>query len=133
MDGINGITVLYAYCFHKFCFVTLHQDSLLLITMGLSCVVFEYLMEKKSKTFAGDVGSISMAVFLGYFMIKTILDSGQLGYILFCLWIDAVVTIINRLIKKENIFQPHRSHLYQYLANEMGILMFFDCLCWYFS
>jgi hypothetical protein len=24
------------------------------------------------------------------------------------------------LIKKENIFQPHRSHLYQYLANEMG-------------
>jgi hypothetical protein len=29
------------------------------------------------------------------------------------------------MIKKENIFQPHRSHLYQYLANEMGILMFF--------
>jgi hypothetical protein len=28
------------------------------------------------------------------------------------------------LIKKENIFQPHRSHLY-HLANEMGILMFF--------
>jgi hypothetical protein len=51
--------------------------------------------------------------------------------LLFCLWIDAVVTIINRLIKKkENIFQPHRSHLYQYLANEMGILMFCcDCLC----
>jgi hypothetical protein len=68
-----------------------------------------------------------MAVFLGYFMIKTILDSGQLGYILFfsVYGIDAVVTIINRLIKKENIFQPHRSHLYQYLANEMGILMFF--------
>jgi hypothetical protein len=32
--------------------------------------------------------------------------------------------------KKENIFQPHRSHLYQYLANEMGILMFCcNCLC----
>jgi predicted transcriptional regulator len=54
-------------------------------------------------------------------MIKTILDSGQLGYILsLSVYIDAVVTIINRLIKKENIFQPHRSHLYQYLANEMG-------------
>ncbi|MFV5688885.1 hypothetical protein ACM55M_09710 [Flavobacterium sp. ZT3R25] len=34
--------------------------------------------------------------------------------------IDAIITIINRLLKKENIFQPHRSHLYQYLANEMG-------------
>jgi UDP-N-acetylmuramyl pentapeptide phosphotransferase/UDP-N-acetylglucosamine-1-phosphate transferase len=91
--------------------------------MGLSCVVFGvFNVRKKAKTFAGDVGSISMAVFLGYFMIKTILDSGQLGYILFfsVYGIDAVVTIINRLMKKENIFQPHRSHLYQYLANEMG-------------
>jgi hypothetical protein len=54
-------------------------------------------MWKKQNTFAGDVGSISMAVFLGYFMIKTILDSGQLGYILFfsVYGIDAVVTIIN--------------------------------------
>jgi hypothetical protein len=73
-----------------------------------------------------------MAVFLGYFMIKTILDSGQLGYILFfsVYGIDAVVTIINRLMK-ENIFQPHRSHLYQYLANEMGYshVFFCNCLC----
>ncbi len=55
-------------------------------------------------------------------MIKTIIDSGQFGYILFfsVYGIDAIITIINRLLKKENIFQPHRSHLYQYLANEMG-------------
>jgi hypothetical protein len=59
-------------------------------------------------------------------MIKTILDSGQLGYILFfsVYGIDAVVTIINRLIKKEKIFQPHRSHLYQYQRMKWGILMF---------
>jgi UDP-N-acetylmuramyl pentapeptide phosphotransferase/UDP-N-acetylglucosamine-1-phosphate transferase len=91
--------------------------------MGLSCVVFGiFNVRKKAKTFAGDVGSISMALFLGYFMIKTILDSGQFGYILFfsVYGVDAIITIVNRLIKKENIFQPHRSHLYQYLANEMG-------------
>ena len=52
-------------------------------------------------------------------MIKTIIDSGQLGYILF-FSVYRIDTIINRLLKKENIFQPHRSHLYQYLANEMG-------------
>ncbi|WP_016991216.1 UDP-GlcNAc--UDP-phosphate GlcNAc-1-phosphate transferase [Flavobacterium sp. ACAM 123] len=125
MDGINGITVLYALsAIVSFAFLPIHQASLpLLITMGLSCVVFGiFNVRKKAKTFAGDVGSISMAVFLGYFMVKTILDSGQIGYILFfsVYGIDAVVTIINRLIKKENIFQPHRSHLYQYLANEMG-------------
>ncbi|TDE04562.1 MraY family glycosyltransferase [Flavobacterium hiemivividum] len=125
MDGINGITVLYALiAIISFAYLPLNETSLpLLITMGLSCVVFGiFNVRRKAKTFAGDVGSISMALFLGYFMIKTIVESDQLAYILFfsVYGIDAVVTIISRLIKKENIFQPHRSHLYQYLANEMG-------------
>jgi UDP-N-acetylmuramyl pentapeptide phosphotransferase/UDP-N-acetylglucosamine-1-phosphate transferase len=125
MDGINGITVLYALtAIVSFSFLSINHSSLpLLITMGLSCFVFGlFNVRKKAKTFAGDVGSISMALFLGYFMIKTIVDSGQLGYILFfsIYGIDAIITIINRLLKKENIFEPHRSHLYQYLANEMG-------------
>lgn len=125
MDGINGITVLYAItAIISFAYLPVNESSLaLLITMGLSCVVFGiFNVRKKAKTFAGDVGSISMALFLGYFMIKTILDTGQVGYILFfsVYGIDAVVTIISRLIKKENIFEPHRSHLYQYLVNEMG-------------
>ena len=125
MDGINGITVLYALtAIVSFSFLAINEANLpLLITMGLSCFVFGlFNVRKKAKTFAGDVGSISMALFLGYFMIKTIIDSGQLGYILFfsVYGIDAIITIINRLLKKENIFQPHRSHLYQYLANEMG-------------
>lgn len=125
MDGINGITVLYALvAIVSFSFLPANESSLpLLITMGLSCFVFGlFNIRKKAKTFAGDVGSISMALFLGYFMIKTIIDSGQFGYILFfsVYGIDAIITIINRLLKKENIFQPHRSHLYQYLANEIG-------------
>jgi UDP-N-acetylmuramyl pentapeptide phosphotransferase/UDP-N-acetylglucosamine-1-phosphate transferase len=125
MDGVNGITVLYSLTtIISFSFLSINEDSLpLLITMGLSCFVFGlFNVRKKAKTFAGDVGSISMAVFLGYFMIKTILETGQLGYILFfsVYGIDSIITIISRLRKKENIFQPHRSHLYQYLANEMG-------------
>lgn len=125
MDGINGITVLYALAaIVTFSFLPVNKTSLpLLITMGLSCLAFGvFNVRKKAKTFAGDVGSISMALFLGYFMIKTIIDSGQFGFILFfsVYGIDAIITIINRLLKKENIFQPHRSHLYQYLANEMG-------------
>jgi UDP-N-acetylmuramyl pentapeptide phosphotransferase/UDP-N-acetylglucosamine-1-phosphate transferase len=125
MDGINGITVLYALtAIVSFSFLPINESSLpVLITMGLSCLVFGlFNVRKKAKTFAGDVGSISMAVFLGYFMIRTILETGQLGYILFfsVYGIDAIITIIVRLKNKENIFQPHRSHLYQYMANEMG-------------
>lgn len=125
MDGINGITVLYALtAIASFSFLPINAASLpLLITMGLSCLAFGiFNVRRRAKTFAGDVGSISMALFLGYFMIKTIIDSGQLGYILFfsVYGIDAIISIITRLLKKENIFQPHRSHLYQYLVNEMG-------------
>jgi UDP-N-acetylmuramyl pentapeptide phosphotransferase/UDP-N-acetylglucosamine-1-phosphate transferase len=125
MDGINGITVLYALtAIVSFSLLSINESSLpLLITMGLSCLVFGlFNVRKNAKTFAGDVGSISMAVFLGYFMIKTILETGQLGYILFfsVYGIDAIITIVVRLKNKENIFQPHRSHLYQYMANEMG-------------
>jgi UDP-N-acetylmuramyl pentapeptide phosphotransferase/UDP-N-acetylglucosamine-1-phosphate transferase len=125
MDGINGITVLYAFvAVISFSFLEINQESLpLLITMGLSCCAFGiFNVRKKAKTFAGDVGSISMALFLGYFMIKTILVSGQVGYILFLsvYGIDAVITIFTRIKKKENILEPHRSHLYQYLANELG-------------
>jgi hypothetical protein len=32
--------------------------------------------------------------------------------------IDAVVTIVYRIARRENIFNAHRTHLYQYLANE---------------
>ena len=124
MDGINGITVLYALsAIIAFSLLDVNESSVpLLVTMGLSCIAFGiFNLRKKAKTFAGDVGSISMAVFLGYFMIKTILDTDQIGFILFfaVYGIDAVITIAKRLKKKENIFEAHRSHLYQYLANEM--------------
>lgn len=124
MDGINGITVLYALvAILSFSLIEINRESLpLLITMGLSCCAFGFFnVRKRAKTFAGDVGSISMALFLGYFMLKTILDSGQVGYLLFLslYGIDAAITIFVRVKKKENVFEPHRSHLYQYLANEL--------------
>jgi UDP-N-acetylmuramyl pentapeptide phosphotransferase/UDP-N-acetylglucosamine-1-phosphate transferase len=125
MDGINGITVLYALvAIASFSVLSIHETSLpLLITMGLSCLVFGFFnVRQKAKTFAGDVGSISMAVFLGFFLFKTIVETGQLGYILFfsIYGIDAGITIFYRIIKRENILEAHRSHLYQYLANEHG-------------
>jgi UDP-N-acetylmuramyl pentapeptide phosphotransferase/UDP-N-acetylglucosamine-1-phosphate transferase len=138
MDGINGITVLYSFvAIVSFSLLNSNTESLpLLITMGLACGVFGFFnVRKKAKTFAGDVGSISMALFLGYFMLKTILETGQIGYLLFfsLYGIDAAITIFIRVKKKENVFQPHRSHLYQYLANELGyshivVSLWYSCI-----
>jgi UDP-GlcNAc:undecaprenyl-phosphate GlcNAc-1-phosphate transferase len=52
-----------------------------------------------------------------------ILTTGDLSFILMVVVyaVDAVGTIIERLIKKEAIFQPHRLHLYQLYANEKGV------------
>ena len=89
--------------------------------MKIKLVFAVFNVRKKAKTFAGDIGSISMAVFLGYFLLKLILVTNQIGYLLLIsvYGIDAIITIIYRLRKKENIFKPHRTHLYQYLANEL--------------
>lgn len=123
MDGINGITVLYALVsLVAFRYApTLAGDIPMLELMGLACLVFAFFnLRKRAKTFAGDVGSVTMALFLGYYMVKLISTTQEIGYLLFfaVYGIDAVLTIFNRLRKKENILEAHRSHLYQYLANE---------------
>ena len=123
MDGINGITVLYALVtLVSFRFLPdLEAAVPMLDLMGIACLVFAFFnLRKRAKTFAGDVGSVAMALFLGYYMVKLILSTQKIGYLLFfaVYGIDAVLTIVNRLRKKENILEAHRSHLYQYLANE---------------
>ena len=50
--------------------------------------------------------------------------------------VDTVLTIIHRMILKENIFKAHRKHMFQLLANELqfphvavsGIYMFIQLL-----
>jgi len=51
------------------------------------------------------------------------LYSGNYTYILFLAiyGTDSVLTILHRLILRENIFQAHRKHVYQIMANELQI------------
>ena len=129
MDGINGITGLYSlvilgglqyinYYQHRFI-----NPDIVWLPM-LSCVVFLYFnFRKKAKCFAGDVGSVTMALWLTFLLIMLILEVKNLKYILFLAvyGVDAVLTIIHRLILKQNIFKAHRLHFYQLLANEQKI------------
>ncbi|MCB9201503.1 MAG: UDP-GlcNAc--UDP-phosphate GlcNAc-1-phosphate transferase [Flavobacteriales bacterium] len=124
MDGINGIMVLYSFV-NIITFYFLSQDASdvnLLIISGIASLIFAFFnVRKKAKTFSGDIGSISLAIILGYFLTKFILIDNSIVYLLFIsvFGIDASVTIFLRLLKKENIFSAHRTHLYQLLANEL--------------
>lgn len=127
MDGINGITSLYALVslltFYYLAFthnLTLNLNLLTLLIF--STLIFSWFnLRRRARCFAGDVGSVSLAFMLAWFMISLIMQTGRPEYILFfsVYAIDSVFTIIHRLIKRENIFQAHRSHLYQYLSNEL--------------
>lgn len=126
MDGINGITSFYTLSalgtFYYINQETTFTDINLLLLLAFGLLVFSFFnARKKALAFAGDVGSISIALILAYLMTKLILFTGRWEYILFfsVYGIDSIITIVQRLIRKENIFEAHRSHLYQYLANEM--------------
>ena len=68
--------------------------------------------------FAGDVGSVSAAFAIVYFIFSLMLQTESFYPILLLAvyGVDSVLTIVYRLRKRENIFEAHRSHLYQWLT-----------------
>lgn len=50
-------------------------------------------------------------------------ETGNYEYILFLAvyGVDAIFTIMHRLLLKQNIFEAHRLHFYQILANEQKV------------
>ncbi|MDM1466520.1 glycosyltransferase family 4 protein [Myroides odoratimimus] len=128
MDGINGITAWYSIVVLGL--LALVNQSVGFIAMDLilfailGAVVFAFFnFRTKAKAFAGDVGSVSMAFIVVFLLGQLIITTGNFIYILFLAvyGIDTVWTIIRRALNKENIFQAHRTHLYQYLANEAKV------------
>ncbi|CAA9203652.1 Undecaprenyl-phosphate alpha-N-acetylglucosaminyl 1-phosphate transferase [Flavobacterium bizetiae] len=129
MDGINGITGLYTlvvmgallYVNTK---IQLFIDGAFIKYAMLASVVFLFFnYRKKAKCFAGDVGSIAIAFWIIYLIVKLILITNSLVWILFLAvyGVDAVCTICHRLYLKQNIFEAHRLHLYQVLSNEYKV------------
>lgn len=127
MDGINGITVLYSLITIGSIFFVQKQLAIQLLDTEVyqlilaSLVVFGFFnLRKKAKAFSGDVGSISVALLIAYLILQLILQTHHFRWILLLgvYGLDAVATIFCRIARKENIFEAHRSHFYQYLANE---------------
>lgn len=127
MDGINGITAMYSFAVLLLLWLANREapfiDDRLLYCAAIANGVFAFFnFRKKAKCFAGDIGSVSMSFILLFGLTALIMHTGNPLYILFLAvyGVDSVLTIVHRLYKKENIFQAHRTHLYQYLANEAG-------------
>ena len=126
MDGINGITGGYSlltvgtlYYINQN--VISFTSNELLITVGLALLVFNFFnFRRKAKCFAGDVGSVSIAFIIVFLIGQLILKTNNVSYIFFLLvyGTDTAFTVLFRKIRKENIFEAHRSHFYQHLSNQ---------------
>lgn len=128
MDGINGIHGLYSLAVLLGVYIANRSvqciDPELLHYMFIAIAVFGfYNFRTKAKCFAGDVGSVCVALLVVYCLLALIMATGDVSYLLFLLvyGVDSVFTIIRRLSQGENIFKAHRSHLYQYLSNELRV------------
>lgn len=128
MDGINGITGVYSLSVLAPLYILnsnynfIESDFIIYAILGV-LVFLLFNFRKQAKCFAGDVGSVSMAFIVLFLLTKLIISTGDYKYILLIAvyGVDSVLTIVHRLLLKENIFKPHRRHLYQYLSNEMKL------------
>lgn len=128
MDGINGITGVYSlvlltsllFVNQKFNFI---HKSFIIIPIIANMVFLYFNFRKKAKCFAGDVGSVSIGFWIAILLLMVITKTGDLKYIFFLsiYGVDTVLTILHRLVLKQNIFRAHRMHFFQYLVNERKI------------
>lgn len=129
MDGINGITGGYS-CIVALTLLYINNEIVCFIepsylyVVVLSLFVFNlFNFRRNAKCFAGDVGSVGIAFILLFALGLLILKTENLYWIvlLAVYGVDSILTIVHRLILHENIFGPHRKHVYQILANELHI------------
>lgn len=127
MDGINGITGIYTlvalitFWFINKNLVHFVDENFIMYPILASLVFLFFNFRKKAKCFAGDVGSMSIAIWLMALLGLLIFKTNKYTYLLFIsiYGIEVVSTILQRLKLGENIFEAHRHHLYQLLANQM--------------
>jgi UDP-N-acetylmuramyl pentapeptide phosphotransferase/UDP-N-acetylglucosamine-1-phosphate transferase len=127
MDGINGITGGYSLVVLLSLgyineYMTPFTDSRLICVLILAVTVFNFFnFRKRAKCFAGDAGSVGMAFILVFLIGQLVLTARDLSYIVLLVvyGVDAVLTILHRVMLHENIGLPHRKHTYQIMANEL--------------
>ena len=131
MDGINGLTAVSAAVFSAFFFVFAvwkgRPDlAAAAVAVAGGCLGFLPHNLPRARTFMGDTGSQLLGIVLALLVVQLAQRSanpGSLaGLLLVCsayIW-DTGFTLLRRLLRRENIFQAHRSHLYQRLA-QLGL------------
>lgn len=130
MDGLNGMAggnaVVAGLCLSVISFTLgSHFTYIVSYTLAAAAAGFTVFNVPKGKLFMGDVGSTFIGfAFATLAIIAALYDNSHTSLLvvpmlLFHFIFDTVFSFTRRLIKGENVFEAHRTHLYQ-LLNQLG-------------
>ncbi len=125
IDGIDGLaagSAFIACLFLSAAAWTIGQIPLALMFLAIGGAALGFLQFNfpPSRLFMGDGGS----TFLGYFFAWAAIAGNRMEpavpafvpvLVLSSLYLDAGLTVVRRLFRRERLFQPHRTHYYQRL------------------
>ena len=129
MDGINGMTGGYSLVVSlALLYVNENQvhfaPASLLVYVILSIIIFNiFNFRRHARCFAGDVGSLSIGFIIVYFVLNLALKGHSMSWMamLVVYGVDGGMTILHRILLRENLMKPHKKHVYQIMANELKI------------
>lgn len=127
MDGINGLLVSQMIFLLS---VTLFFQSQLALQIWevecitvviVACIAFLPFNFPRARIFLGDTGSLFFGVLVLWLMTRFIHHPNGLWVFLIVFamfWVDATVTLCRRVLSGYKIFDAHREHAYQHVAND---------------
>ena len=127
MDGINGMNAIYSIAMIGVLWILKGSGIFFLPVLPVFYSLMSALLafslfnvRKKAVCFSGDVGSISIAYMVSLMIIQVMIATDSAVWILLfgVYGLDSVGTIVLRLIRREKVWLPHRTHFYQFLVNE---------------
>jgi UDP-N-acetylmuramyl pentapeptide phosphotransferase/UDP-N-acetylglucosamine-1-phosphate transferase len=68
-----------------------------------------------ARVFLGDVGSLPIGLLIGWCLLQLAYDQQLVAAVLLPLYylVDATITLLRRMIRRESFWAAHRSHFYQ--------------------
>ena len=116
MDGLDGIVGGCSAVQLGFLAIYFNQPLLWLLVAAI--LGFLWWNWSPAKIFMGDAGSTVLGATVAIALLNNHTDmihAWSAVAIIFPLIADAIYTLVRRILKGENIFQAHRSHIYQRL------------------
>jgi UDP-N-acetylmuramyl pentapeptide phosphotransferase/UDP-N-acetylglucosamine-1-phosphate transferase len=123
MDGINGIASLQAVAAGgglAALFLQRRDVGGAAVAVALAGAAAGFLPWNfpKARIFMGDVASGTLGFLFGVLVVRAVVDGESFfsaSLVLLPFWADAGVTLIRRALRRERIFEAHRTHFYQRL------------------